>query len=109
MICPSQRAGWGLSGVLYACNYAINYSAAGRMVLTDVRYPAGMIMLTETTYRNYHQGTRAPTGYDGWPAKSAYRHNDGMNIGFMDGHSKWYKHPLPTTPSQDLHWRPNGT
>ena len=62
-------------------------------------------MFTETSFRNYHQGTVSPDRYDAWPYKSAFRHNEGMNIGFMDGHAKWYKYPLPRTPSPELCWR----
>ncbi len=107
LLCPSQRQGWGLGGNSYNCNYAVNYSTS-QVLLIDIKYPAGMPMFTETSFRNYHQGTRAPTRYDAWPSKSAFRHNEGMNIGFMDGHAKWYKYPLPTTGSPELTWRGSG-
>lgn len=106
-LCPSQKTGWMLWAATngrYNCNYAVNYYSAN-LVLTDVKYPAGTVMFTETAFRNYHRGTVSPTAYDAWPTETAFRHNKGMNLGFMDGHAKWHGHPLPLTPTTDLCWR----
>ncbi len=109
LLCPSETGrGWTMTG-WYACHYAINYWAANQLLI-DVKYPAGMVMLLDTqSARNYFKGTVQPTDWAAWPGKTAARHNGGLNIGFMDGHGKWYKYPLPKTATPELCWRYNGT
>ena len=63
---------------------------------SSVPYPSQCAMIAESsyygpddlTYGVYRTGTLLPNGYH---YQSAYPHNDGRNVGFFDGHCKWYK------------------
>jgi len=62
----------------------------------DVPFPAESAIIAEASYYGpddlrlgvYRTGTLLPNGYH---YQSAYPHNDGRNVGFFDGHAKWYR------------------
>ncbi len=96
--CPSAPAGgittpWGTKNLSYGYN----------MVLSQTRPPTKLgavadpsnqfIMVDDNNYYVYiYPNSTAPAaGYD-WRSQvpqAAARHNDGVNMGFADGHSKW--------------------
>ena len=87
--CPSAR---GVS-VNYGCSCHSSYSAmlrnAGRAI-GDIYYPSEMyvIMCGLTNYT--HPPENCWPGVCGCTAWNlTFRHNDGTNVGFCDGHAKW--------------------
>ena len=48
-----------------------------------------MLMLAESRYAYVNAGPRPPYDYVDWAAEKD-RHNDGLNVAFMDGHAKWF-------------------
>ncbi|MFP3903728.1 MAG: H-X9-DG-CTERM domain-containing protein [Armatimonadota bacterium] len=84
------------------CSYAVNQYAMNKR-LAKVKYPASKVAFCESNGNNYYR-IRDP-GSDWVPGNSAWRHNEGMNVGFFDGHSKWHKKPFPNPPTKDLYWR----
>jgi prepilin-type N-terminal cleavage/methylation domain-containing protein/prepilin-type processing-associated H-X9-DG protein len=76
---PSQQ-------LSYVYNYNIyNYS------LGQIQYPAETVLMCEGGERPYVYSSGAYLN----PAASRMilgcRHNEGMNVGFVDGHGKWFK------------------
>jgi prepilin-type N-terminal cleavage/methylation domain-containing protein/prepilin-type processing-associated H-X9-DG protein len=90
--CPSHSA--TVDPVAYPNTYICSYGANAnldRATLGQVMAPAVTIMLYEdqsswiyTTCENYTTIFEAGTGVE------APRHNQGCNLAFCDGHSKWY-------------------
>ena len=64
--------------------------------MAEIDRPAGLLMITESNngsgavawcgYWNRETDTQDPTYYN-----NAGRHNEGNNVGFVDGHAKWLK------------------
>jgi len=99
--CLSLQAGvggyWGTEWATWRLSYGYNY-ANGGYSLGSLQYPAETGCLAEMKERPYfyQQGTTLPNGgigigYTSAPARLDNRHNEGMNIGFYDGHAKWVK------------------
>jgi len=64
------------------CGYAFNQNLSGKR-LADVPRPAETVMVFESTL-----GKRNATDTgQSWPRPG--RHNDGNNVGYVDGHAKW--------------------
>jgi prepilin-type N-terminal cleavage/methylation domain-containing protein/prepilin-type processing-associated H-X9-DG protein len=102
--CPSDRDSWW--GVGYAYNFNLGLWGAGDAVgpiyngrgLGEVDKPSQTAMLID---RQNGSGNccNAYTGFyrviggvnESLPPKTFGRHNGGENIGFCDGHAKWYK------------------
>jgi prepilin-type N-terminal cleavage/methylation domain-containing protein/prepilin-type processing-associated H-X9-DG protein len=68
-------------------SYGYNLSQQGTL-LADIQEPASMLMLGESNYAYTNCGPRPPYDYVDWAADKE-RHNEGLNISFMDGHAKW--------------------
>jgi prepilin-type processing-associated H-X9-DG protein len=113
--CPSEPAS-GITdshptgGCFIPSNYMMNcevrksYGSDGRnwganSMLARIAYPAELIMLGD-----YRMGRRYP--YLRWCQRPEYRHNEGANLGFVDGHAKWLKSPIHRVNTNDtvLKW-----
>jgi len=80
-----------------AGSYTLPYSVSGA-ALGTIEDPAGTIMNLECTNPDFYNSTK--TDVPQWWAsppdcRVAKRHNDGFNMAFCDGHSKWLKQSLP--------------
>ena len=97
LICPSDSDPNCHRGGPYPLSYGYNYLLGGNYrSMAEIRFPAETALLAEMTDRPYfyHQGEHLPNdgrgiGYTSAPERLVSRHNDGMNIGFCDGHAKW--------------------
>jgi len=68
-------------------SYGYNLSQQG-VSLASIQENASMLMLGESALAYTQCGPRPPYNYVDWAAEKD-RHNDGLNISFMDGHAKW--------------------
>ena len=94
--CPSylgSRGSYGYNGYGTTASNGLGwrhkYSSQWAPKLSKIKQPASMIMLSEPTNHSYDV-----RGYGA--AGSTYcvdddRHNEGVNVGHVDGHAKWYK------------------
>lgn len=112
--CPSANFVW--DGRPTAA-IPIGYSTSLQLVaLGTITIPAQTAMIGDTAGGGAY--TFFPTNYQG-PSAARYlegRHNEGANMGFVDGHCKWVKmakdstgiwiHP---TKAQGVYYRPDGT
>ncbi|MEN6305791.1 MAG: DUF1559 domain-containing protein [Armatimonadia bacterium] len=111
--CPSATFNWGgafTSATPIGMNASLMPCALGTIV-----YPAQTMMLADTAgsasyvFLNSYRTDR-------WMSP---RHNDGANIGFVDGHAKWMKvridnltpggYQLPFTPADGVYYLASGT
>jgi prepilin-type N-terminal cleavage/methylation domain-containing protein/prepilin-type processing-associated H-X9-DG protein len=112
LVCPSQTDKW----IGYGWNYkqfgyqhsngTLQYDYA--TPLAQIEYPASVILIGDNMDSNA-PGTwrgRFLYAYDG--DKLPARHNGGGNMGFVDGHAKWYKRSVlaDPTPAPEGVWRP---
>jgi len=96
--CPPLGTNWGAEWAAWKLSYGYNYRLEGYSMAL-VQYPAETAILAEMVERPYFywEGvTGLPNGgigigYNSAPHRLSNRHNEGMNIGFADGHSKWVK------------------
>lgn len=65
----------------YAPNYYINHAAPFYQSLGQVDNPSQFAIIADNIGADYV--------YFPWWASATY-HNDGGNVGFLDGHAKWY-------------------
>ena len=108
--CPSKRMTTTYTGqspdVGFTGGYGVNVVHWATGIPTpppgqaqgDVQYPSQCIFIGETDGSEAfaNDGTNPHLGAGGSDWKTAatganYRHNDGCNYGFCDGHVKWYK------------------
>jgi len=93
LICPSEPD--------VACSYSQPYSwgyfhlsqpnssaYGGGVPLAKIRHPAELMAFGEAAGRGTH-GVFTTTGTYSYDIVDFDRHNDGMNCGFVDGHTKW--------------------
>jgi prepilin-type N-terminal cleavage/methylation domain-containing protein/prepilin-type processing-associated H-X9-DG protein len=118
--CPSDNDPWaGISG--WQISYILNYrmhppldSATGTGIrMGAVARPAEIITITENAdgstgnlqptcqYAWGTSGSAVSAGYNPW-ARLSFRHNQGANCGFADGHSKWLS--SNEVKQEALHW-----
>ncbi len=100
--CPSN-SGWrnqtkGCGGYCYNLSTTPSAGTVGctNRNMAEIDRPAGLLMITESNngsgavawcgYWNRETDTQDPTYYN-----NAGRHNEGNNVGFVDGHAKWLK------------------
>ena len=100
--CPSKPGAW------QSCvrSYGFNMQMLDCKVLADLNKPAEIIMVADARKLNASTGAKCPVAYlnhamnggaCGWSGCNsadsclAERHNEGANIGFADGHSKWLR------------------
>ena len=87
----SAAGGGGLhSGQYLACNGA----CCATQYASDAAFPRpAQVCILMEGYGVYNSANlnQAQIGYSGWDPSmtNTYRHNEGWNIGFMDGHVKW--------------------
>ncbi|HCU34835.1 MAG TPA: hypothetical protein DGT21_05090 [Armatimonadetes bacterium] len=84
---------WGAEWASFPCSYGYG-NRTGSIALAQIQVPAETLVMCEMVERPYADYNvniggilfmdRAQARYIG-----ALRHNDGMNIGFWDGHAKW--------------------
>jgi len=102
--CPSAPTSKGSYGMNYLMTYYYNYPSGGYgnggCPLGKILRPAEIVIMADSTERSgsvcYYVGN---ANFPGYPYRSAGyicggtdpRHNDGVNIGFLDGHAKWTK------------------
>jgi len=98
--CLSLNAGvaWGAEWANYPLSYGYNFSLEGQS-MGSVQFPAETGIFAEMKERPYfyQQGNLTlpnggiGIGYTSAPTRLDNRHNEGMNIGYLDGHAKWCK------------------
>jgi len=111
LICPSAPAqgagGVSTSNIGYGWNYNyLTYAPPGRTAGyggytaqdAQIQSPADTIVAGDS--RNNLDYVIAPHAV-GTTYSPEYRHNDGANFGFLDGHGKWMK---PDDAIQVAHW-----
>jgi prepilin-type N-terminal cleavage/methylation domain-containing protein/prepilin-type processing-associated H-X9-DG protein len=117
-ICPSGPTTDAINGVpAYGLNLNTGVSRSEGLSLSAINYPAELLVSVDNRYVG--TGTN-PTNhgyysawYDGTSHAETYnvgapfeRHFDGSNVLFADGHVKWQKTPLLTTPpATPANWR----
>ncbi len=99
--CPSRSdvgiAGWG-PGSFYPCGYGVSCLTFG-VSMAAVKRPSEVISLGEIGGAPYGDGRINPCNSGGGSTCGAeygaispdFRHNEGMNFGFTDGHVKWLR------------------
>jgi prepilin-type N-terminal cleavage/methylation domain-containing protein/prepilin-type processing-associated H-X9-DG protein len=95
--CPSKSAvviaNWGFSyqmGYVLHCNIC---APDGARSMAEIVRPSGIVVLAESwadVRPNPVRGDGFVCAAD-WAWGADYRHNEGMNYGFLDGHTKWLK------------------
>jgi len=106
----SSDVGWEYDRVAYGYNESLSNIATG-----NIYYPAQTLCIADGTSDNYfidtmatYHGTSAIEGRDDI---AALRHNEGANIGYVDGHAKWIKGtniPMDSpTLGDSRFWDPN--
>lgn len=118
--CPSQKyKGWGYGyNAKYLCKvvtYSDGYGYEG-YPLSAVRYPAKTVNFSEsgvikwsTGEMRCNPGVWPPSQGEDDPVKAGQswtpapeaRHNGGCNVGFVDGHSAWFKLGSEFYPTTD--------
>ncbi|MEN6304918.1 MAG: prepilin-type N-terminal cleavage/methylation domain-containing protein [Armatimonadia bacterium] len=85
--CPSAAAfvAWYPD---YGDNANVFLNSPGRSLAT-CNTPSETMMMADSNVRFLQ--------YNNNPTRVEYRHNDGCNMNFVDGHAKWKNKPLPTT------------
>jgi len=96
--CASLMAGnpiyWGIEWATFACSYGYG-NRSGNTSLGQITLPAETAMMAEMIERPYVDYNIADVNGVLYmnPAHARYvgalRHNEGMNIGYWDGHAKW--------------------
>lgn len=117
--CPSESAQYVEDshynpGIRLYTNYVMNcevqkgYGSSGRnwgasSMLAQVAYPAELIMLGD-----FPGGRRYP--YIRPCIAPSYRHNEGCNLGYVDGHAKWARRNIhePVRHTGFMKYQPNG-
>jgi prepilin-type N-terminal cleavage/methylation domain-containing protein/prepilin-type processing-associated H-X9-DG protein len=62
----------------------------GAVALGSIQYPAETSMFAEANGSTTMNGCFNSAGTWGYAMWGADRHNDGMNVGLVDGHAKWF-------------------
>ncbi|MDD3926076.1 MAG: DUF1559 domain-containing protein [bacterium] len=83
-----------------ACfSYAINgFAAVKGPSLVLLQAPSDVFLVGDMGHQV--SGATQATAYAPWGsgyANFGYRHSEGLNVAFCDGHIKWMRGPLPTT------------
>jgi len=98
-VCPSSQrlhapgGGWPSgTGTSYGYNYCrIRYDCGYAADL--VQYPAEMAFLFDWPYScikyRAHNCSDCPIRHSWWDGTRVPPHNDGLNVCFLDGHTKW--------------------
>jgi len=111
---PDNRAAWATR---HYASYGVNVTqqdvtttnlAGSREIyryrqLATIQYPAECLLLGETegSNRGGHTIGRTRMAFIGPPI---YLHNDGMNVGFFDGHAKWVSKGEVSKKNTDVFW-----
>ena len=86
---------YALSVAYYGGSGIAGVSASGPngKALASLQDPSGTVMISDAT-GSFEMGwqyvSNQPADLTAWYGAAA-RHNDGTNIGFVDGHAKWFK------------------
>ncbi|MEN6641505.1 MAG: prepilin-type N-terminal cleavage/methylation domain-containing protein [Armatimonadia bacterium] len=72
----------------YGDNANVFLNSPGRSLAT-CNTPSETMMMADSNVRFLQ--------YNNNPTRVEYRHNEGCNMNYVDGHAKWQKGPLPTT------------
>ena len=107
LICPSDNSPTGLNsyGGYIRTSYGYNWAYLGSgnstpawcRALGDIKNPAGTLMFGESL-RSYVVHPYSTSGSPNYYYMSADWHNEGCNVGLVDGHAKWYR--------QNMVWQP---
>lgn len=62
----------------------------GAVALAKIKYPAEVMAFGEIAAAGSNWGVFTNVGTGGYARWAPDRHNDGMNVGHVDGHAKWY-------------------
>ena len=100
-VCPSDRernccslqagvAGyWGAEWASFSCSYGYGMRT-GSVVLKTISLPVMTLAMCEMIERPYADYVHSDCmSMDGRNRRYVTRHNDGMNIGYWDGHAGW--------------------
>ena len=111
-VCPGE--------ILLDVGYGVSYPhiswVGGAAMLAEIQRPASVLLLTDTEGEDangnqtqltlaycplsYAPGTIAGAPQNGIPTEG--RHNEGLNVGFCDGHVKWFKRDQVFTNLNDM-------
>jgi prepilin-type N-terminal cleavage/methylation domain-containing protein/prepilin-type processing-associated H-X9-DG protein len=112
MLCPSEQVHGSVGSPPFYSSYGINagtynvtYGTTGceARVLDDIASPSLAIFWLETT-ADAATGTCRYHIYDDTLTNVAYRHNDGLNICYVDGHVAWRNKPVPSATVDPVLW-----
>ena len=100
LLCPSQSDNYqgGAFNADWLCGYGFNCGFMGRQHLAHIPRPSERILIGDKW--GGHDPRVSPTsrtgGCNGWRPSYGWNayHNEGSNYGFLDGHAKWYRHPV---------------
>ena len=96
--CPPLGTNWGAEWATVRLSYGYNY-ANETFSIGRIQYPSLTCAFAEMIERPYfYQHTLGlpdggiGVGYNGNTRRLEGRHNDGMNLGFYDGHVSWVRY-----------------
>jgi len=117
-ICPSRtpaafcgNASAASKALVPASGYNMSCGLNNGVAVATIQMPAEMFMLGECTGGSFWRPVNDYVGCDCGVLKT---HNDGINVGFCDGHAKWIMHTRAHAPKTTIHdftylpWK-NGT
>jgi prepilin-type N-terminal cleavage/methylation domain-containing protein/prepilin-type processing-associated H-X9-DG protein len=93
--CPSVSAAYSGDTDRDKVAYGLNgYLGRGPVQLANINFPAECMCIAERTAFYSNDADITANRYDGVNGRTRLaltRHNEGLNIGFCDGHAKWLK------------------
>lgn len=112
MLCPSEKTHGSVGSPPFYASYGINAGTYGTTYgttgcearqLDDIDKPSLAIFWLETVMDSATGVCRYHI-YDDTLTNVAYRHNDGLNICYVDAHVAWRKGPIPTAIADPVLW-----
>ena len=98
-ICPSEKTPHSPWNTRVPTDYAYNFCRARNVPESKIQWPAEFGVFYDWRYaciKDNNNASNCPgcPANHGWRAQDKPPHNEGINIGYYDGHAKWLKATL---------------